>query len=112
MAEKEIQQPTPDIFFLSAIVRALSGAPDAQLTQVIESILATPALCHQEILIAIAGRSWSVLRQPELAERFLIRLAQIGNQSLFNQLFADLVMLPELRDDIFTLTSFDGFSRT
>jgi len=63
----------------------------------VERILQSPRLSHQEILIAIAGRSWHVLSNPLLAETFLLRLAQTGNQTLFNQLFADLVMLPELR---------------
>ncbi|MGL6055122.1 MAG: DUF3549 family protein, partial [Vibrio metschnikovii] len=40
---------------------------------------------------------WSALKQSGRAQRFLLRLAQSGDQTLFNQIFADLVMLPELR---------------
>ena len=49
------------------------------------------------MLIGIAGRTWHLLANADIAEQFLLRLAQTGNQALFNQLFADLVMLPELR---------------
>ncbi len=97
MVHEQIQQSSPDLFFLSALLRALSGAPGKQLEETVASLLAQPHLCHAEILIGIAGRSWSALTQPQQAELFLTRLAQTGQQALFNQLFADLVMLPELR---------------
>ncbi|MDW6003359.1 DUF3549 family protein [Vibrio mangrovi] len=97
MANAEMQKAEADLFFLSALLRALSGSPDKQLDETVTQLLAQPQLCHAEILIGIAGRSWSALCQPHLAELFLTRLAQTGNQALFNQLFADLVMLPELR---------------
>lgn len=96
-AKEQTGATTPDLFYLSALVRALSGAPQSILKPLIDDILASPLLSHQEVLIAIAGRSWSVLADTQVAQRFLTRLAQTGNQSLFNQLFADLVMLPELR---------------
>lgn len=97
LALGQINSNEPDIFLLGALARALSGA-DALIAQpVIQQILASPRLSHQEVLIGIAGRSWHLLAQAEMAESFLLRLAQTGNQVLFNQLFADLVMLPELR---------------
>ncbi|AQP37271.1 DUF3549 family protein [Vibrio anguillarum] len=97
MAMLHIESHEPDLFLLSALIRALSGANNALTATLVERILQSPRLSHQEILIAIAGRSWHVLSNPLLAETFLLRLAQTGNQALFNQLFADLVMLPELR---------------
>jgi hypothetical protein len=87
----------PDLFLLSAYVRALSGASQEDIQQVVTAILARPLLSHQEILVGIAGRAWQALEQPQIAHDFLLRLAQTGNQALFNQLFADLVMLPQLR---------------
>ncbi|WED21189.1 DUF3549 family protein [Vibrio sp. JC009] len=87
----------PDLFLLSALVRSLSGAPKELLEQVVKAILASPLLSHQEVLIGIAGRAWQSLENSQLAETFLLRLAQTGNQTLFNQLFADLVMIPNLR---------------
>ncbi|PMM41885.1 DUF3549 family protein [Vibrio splendidus] len=97
MAESEITSKEPDLFLLSALVRALSGAEQGIANNIINQVLASPRLSHQEVLIGLAGRSWSALQDPVIAEQFLLRLAQTGNQNLFNQLFADLVMIPALR---------------
>ncbi|KGY13875.1 hypothetical protein NM22_03365 [Vibrio tubiashii] len=97
MAQQQIESADPDLFLLSALTRALSGAPQASVTPILTQVLASPRLSHQEVLIGIAGRSWHWLSDANIAEQFLLRLAQTGNQALFNQLFADLVMLPELR---------------
>ncbi|BBC39761.1 DUF3549 family protein [Photobacterium damselae subsp. piscicida] len=93
----KMAQSAPDIFLISALIRALSGSNETVLQGEIAQLLAQPHLCHPEILIAIAGRCWQGLNQPNNAELFLLRLAQSQNQALFNQLFSDLVMLPMLR---------------
>ncbi|UTV28264.1 DUF3549 family protein [Photobacterium atrarenae] len=95
--QSESEQPEPDLFLIAALIRALSGAETTQLQHQLTRLLATPALCHPEILVAIAGRCWQGLTDPDIARTFLLRLAQAGDQTLFNQLFADLVMLPALR---------------
>ncbi len=97
MALNECDRTQPDLFLLSALVRALSGAERSVLQQVTDTILASPQLSHQEVLIGLAGRSWQILDNEDNAELFLLRLALTGNQLLFNQLFSDLVMLPALR---------------
>ncbi|KFI13624.1 DUF3549 family protein [Vibrio coralliilyticus] len=97
MALEQIDSNDPDIFLLGALARALSGANTTYSGVILDNILASPRLSHQEVLIGVAGRSWHLLRDPQRAQQFLLRLAQTGNQALFNQLFADLVMLPELR---------------
>ena len=96
-ALEKINQQCPDIFLIGALTRALSGADDQYLYPVVQEVLSSARLSHQEVLIGIAGRCWHILTSHDLAEQFLLRLAQTGNQALFNQLFADLVMLPELR---------------
>ncbi|EPS4449733.1 DUF3549 family protein [Vibrio parahaemolyticus] len=96
-AQQEIHSTEPDLFLLSALTRALAGAPTEVSLPVLEAILQSPRLSHQEVLIGIAGRAWHLLSDAKIAEQFLLRLVQTGNQTLFNQLFADLVMLPELR---------------
>ncbi len=96
-AQAEISSSDPDLFLLSALTRSLAGSDEKPLGSIVDSILANPRLSHQEVLIGIAGRAWHVLNDNKRAEQFLLRLAQTGNQALFNQLFADLVMLPELR---------------
>ncbi|UJF18908.1 DUF3549 family protein [Vibrio sp. SS-MA-C1-2] len=95
--DQQLQQPEPDIFLLTAYVRALGSAKANYLQPLILQILNTPQLCHQEMFIAISGRAWLGLNESKVASQFLIKLAQSGNQNLFNQLFTDLVMLPELR---------------
>jgi hypothetical protein len=97
LALTECTQANPDLFLLSAYVRALSGANKIQLNVLVSKILSDARLSHQEVLIGIAGRSWVALEDSEAAEQFLLRLAQTGNQTLFNQVFADLVMIPALR---------------
>ena len=97
LAKIQIDSQDPDLFLLSAYTRALAGADIAISLPIVEAILAKPRLSHQEVLIGIAGRCWHLLTKADIAEQFLLRLAQTGNQALFNQLFADLVMLPELR---------------
>ncbi|GMM88248.1 DUF3549 family protein [Vibrio sp. D420a] len=97
MADDQINSQDPDLFLLSALVRALSGADSSIAKQVVNSVLASPRLSHQEVLIGLAGRGWHTLQDATIAEQFLLRLAQTGNQNLFNQLFADLVMIPSLR---------------
>ena len=49
-----------------------------------------------EILAAISGRAWEVLRDPSLRQQFLLRLAE-QNQSCFDAVIADIVFLPTLR---------------
>ncbi|MDO6707792.1 DUF3549 family protein [Photobacterium sp. 1_MG-2023] len=95
--EQELAAEASDIFLLTALVRALSGADAAILNPVIRVILNQPQLCHPEMLIAIAGRCWTGLANTDAASLYLLRLAQTQDQTLFNQLFADLVMLPALR---------------
>lgn len=96
-AQQEIDSSEPDLFLLAALIRALAGAPNKTALPVLEAILKSPRFSHQEVLIGVAGRAWHLLASKDIAEQFLLRLAQTGNQALFNQLFADLVMLPELR---------------
>lgn len=97
LATEQIESSDPDIFLLGALIRALSGADSSISLPVLENVLSSPRLSHQEVLIGVAGRCWHLLANQDMAEHFLLRLAQTGNQALFNQLFADLVMLPELR---------------
>lgn len=86
-----------DLFLLSAHIRALSGAETKILTQALTQILSSERLSHPEVLVAIAGRCWAGLEDLATANLFLLRLAQTGDQQLFNQLFSDLVMQPKLR---------------
>ena len=93
----ECQQRQPDLFLIAALVRALAGSTPQHLKQTLTTILNQPSLCHREVLIAIAGRCWSGFSNIDIASLFLLRLAETEDQTLFNQLFTDLVMQPLLR---------------
>ncbi|NLS13147.1 DUF3549 family protein [Vibrio sp. SM6] len=97
LAEFEIDQASPDLFLIAAYLRALSGADAKLCLPLVSRILNAPELAHPEILIAIAGRSWHWLALDGMAEPFLIALANGQRPALFQQVFADLVMLPPLR---------------
>lgn len=49
MADDQINSQDPDLFLLSALVRALSGADSSIAKQVVNSVLASPRLSHQEV---------------------------------------------------------------
>lgn len=97
LAEFIEQSPQMDLFFLCAVMRALSGARKNFLQGIISQVLNTENLCHREMFIAIAGRCWSALDDQKLMRLFLLRLAQNDEQNLFNQIFVDLVTQPSLR---------------
>lgn len=103
LIEAEQEKSEIDLFLLAAYVRALSGATNNQLSAVCQKLLNNSFLCHKELLIAIAGRSSYVLTDPVLAQLYLIRLAETKEPDFFSQIFADLVMQPQLRHVFLTL---------
>ncbi|MFD2179270.1 DUF3549 family protein [Veronia pacifica] len=92
-----------DLFLLTAHVRALSGADRNRLSVRIQNLLSKVELGHKELLIAIAGRCWHVLDEPELLDRFLVSVAACDDAKFFRQIVADLVMIPELRPQLLGL---------
>lgn len=92
-----------DLFLATAVMRSLAGAPTIQLETIVTETLKNNSLNHREMFIAIAGRCWNGLTNQEVLRLFLLKLAQLGDQSLFNQLFIDLVMLPNLRHLVLSL---------
>lgn len=70
LAEAEVKASDPDLFLLAALVRALAGAPANILDATCDAILASPAICHPEVLIALAGRSWMSLEIAAVRNAF------------------------------------------
>ncbi|PSW01685.1 DUF3549 family protein [Photobacterium lipolyticum] len=93
----ETASTEPDLFLVAALIRSLAGGNSETLTEQLDRLLQQAELCHPEVLVAIAGRCWNGLTNTDTASLFLLRLAETKDQTLFNQLFADLVMLPLLR---------------
>ncbi|AUW37798.1 DUF3549 domain-containing protein [Grimontia hollisae] len=92
-----------DLFLLTAHVRALAGAKPEIVQRVVEHLLSLDALRHREMLIAIAGRCWQALTKDTLLDTFLIAVAEQNNQAFFQQMVADLVMIPKLRPQVLAL---------
>ncbi|SIO01110.1 DUF3549 family protein [Salinivibrio sp. ES.052] len=97
MFTRMCQSREVDIFLVSALLRAHAGAPNATRHLFIEAVLEKPELQHREIFVAIAGRCWQSLTDDTVLERFLIALANQHDSAFFQQIYADLVMLPPLR---------------
>ncbi|KXF81023.1 DUF3549 family protein [Enterovibrio coralii] len=92
-----------DLFLLTAYLRALSGAEHARLQSMVSKVLSESSLRHREMLIAIAGRCWSSLTDNALLDKFLIAVADQNDQAFFQQMIADLVMIPNLRPQVLAL---------
>jgi len=87
---------------VAAGIRGLSHGMDraavaATVGQVLESALGS----HVEVLAGIAGRAWEILEDAALRSRFLERLAECeAGQRAFDNILADLLFLPTLRDSL------------
>ncbi|USH03063.1 DUF3549 family protein [Grimontia kaedaensis] len=105
--EEEIQTmlsgDETDLFLLTAHVRALAGAKPDVVRRIVESMLETEELRHREMLIAIAGRCWQALSNESLLDAFLVAVADQKDQPFFQQMVADLVMIPALRPQVLAL---------
>ncbi|OOE66202.1 hypothetical protein BZG25_10720 [Salinivibrio sp. ML198] len=97
MFQQMCQTQEVDIFLVSALIRTHAGAPSATRHQLIDAVLDRAELHHREIFVAIAGRCWHHLTDDAALDRFLIALADQHDATLFQQVYADLVMLPPLR---------------
>lgn len=95
---KEQETAEPNAETLAYLCRALASCNgNAMRTNKLLTLLQTqpsPAL-----LLAIAGRLWPDLKEPSLLSLFLEQLALQSTQ-FFNQVFAELVTLPALRNDM------------
>ncbi len=80
------------------LIRALSscqavGLREQLLTEQQASLLYQDA----DWYVAIAGRCWSMLENESVLSDYLEGLAKLNNDTLFAQLYADLVAIPSLR---------------
>jgi len=94
--EQECAEPNPET--LAYLCRALASCPGSTLrSNKLLTLLQTqpsPAL-----LLAIAGRLWPDLKDAILLGDYLEQLAQ-QQTPFFNQVFAELVTIPALRNDM------------
>ncbi len=94
-----LKQPEPDLRIVSSVIRGISqsSATDHR-NELILKVLEHPISTHSELLVAISGRAWECLSEPQISERFLQRLAgnEVG-QELFDGVLSDLLYMPTSR---------------
>jgi len=92
----QLGQPTTAILLL----RAITSNPHHQVTkELINQQFASDLRNQADWYITIAGRCWAHLEDETLLNRYFEALAT-HHQTLFPQLFADLVAIPALRDKV------------
>lgn len=87
----------PQLSYL--LLRAMASSPQTALRQ--KALKAQLEISSDpQLFVAIAGRLWSDLEDEQLNRLFFNQLAKVKDQMLFNQLFADLVAIPSLRNQV------------
>ena len=82
------------------LLRALSSAPAEGITKtLVEQQFSSDLIYNEYWYISIAGRLWHLLEDETLLNRFFESLAN-HHQSLFSELFIDLVAIPSLREKV------------
>ncbi len=100
--DDELASETPDPALLTATVRGISKAADPALRdQLIKSVLKHPCSANIEILAAVSGRAWEALKNQEVTNPYLERLAENDSgQEAFSHSLVDLLFLPHMRDPL------------
>ena len=86
----------------SLILRALAHGDTDTVTKILEGLLESNADFDMELLVVLAGRHWSFLADMknglERVNMFMEKVVRTDEDfRLFNGLFTDLVMVPEVR---------------
>jgi hypothetical protein len=96
-------QGEPSLALQTAICRGVSFADTAQRRQVLQHLLEGEQGNEVELLAAIAARAWDSLKEEHICRLFLERLADnIHGQEVFNEMLADLMFIPGMREPLFT----------
>ena len=92
----------PNIGLIAALVRGLSGlTDDPVVVQALQHLLDQSSANSIEVLAALAGRAWEVLKDSGLLDSFLLRLAKNDHgQPAFNQCVGDLLSLPSIAEHV------------
>ncbi len=100
--ERELAKEKIDANRVSLLLRALSGARTPGLCeQQVRKVLNSPVADNPEILASVSGRCWETLKQPELIELFLEKLAQCREgQEFFNLVIVDLINVPGMQEPL------------
>ncbi len=89
-----------DVQLVSALIRSISGIQPEQLRHnILLKVLNSAFGKEIEILASISGRAWNDLHSKQLLEVFISNLAS-QDQTAFNAILADLMMVPKMREPI------------
>lgn len=88
-------QQAPELRLM--LIRALASRPKE--TAEAMAWLQTQSMLDADMLVTIAARNWMVLKQEPSRTIYLEALA-LQEQHFFNQVFADIVSIPALRNDM------------
>lgn len=87
-----------NIQLVSMLIRAISGVqPESLRRDTLLSVLNSPLGKEIEVLAALSGRSWNDFHFRPLLEAFIANLT-CQNQTAFNAILADLMMIPKMRE--------------
>jgi len=97
--EAEIAASESDLSIITALVRGLSLSVSASIKKrMFELVMNSQHATHIELLAALSGRAWMLLKQPEHASAYLEALAHSpAGQSAFDHCLSDLLSMPGLR---------------
>ncbi len=101
-ARRELEESTPDTAVIAACLRGVSGSPATGIrSALLEELLHTPHAASIDLLAAIASRCWEALKNEALALPYIEALAiNPAGQEAFNQIVADLMFIPGMRQPI------------
>lgn len=96
-------QEEPSLLLQTAICRGVSFADTPQRRQVLLQLLEGEQGNEVELLAAIAARAWDSLTEEQTGLLFLERLAENSHgQEVFNEMLADLMFIPGMREPLFS----------
>jgi hypothetical protein len=100
----QLQEKETDIQQVCVCLRAVSNSSAKGLVDLmVKQVLQHSCSLNIEVLATITGRLWPVLEQELICQMFLEQLASSdAGQEGFNQLLADVIYLPRMRQYIMT----------
>ena len=97
--EAELSASESDLSIIIALARGLSLSVSKSIKErMFELVMNSQHATHIELLAALSGRAWLLLKQPEHASSYLEALAHSpAGQSAFDHCLSDLLSMPGLR---------------
>jgi len=87
---------------VAMLVRAISGAlPEKMRDETLQLVLTSKLGSDIEVMAAISGRAWNALYSPPVLAAFMTNLG-VQTELAFNAILADLMMIPSMRELIFS----------